>query len=136
MLAVLAWMPLQAENVASFSTAAGGVKYRDMNVGSGPVAQKGMIATIHFKGWLDEDGVRGPEIIHTRAHGRSVSFLIGTDKVMPAWNAGVVGMQPGGTRLLLVPSDMAYADKGVDGLVPKNAPLVLQIELLSLEPYE
>ena len=59
--------------------------------------------------------------------------VIGTDGVMPGWNAGVVGMKPGGSRMLLLPPAMAYGDRQVEGVVPANAPMMFRIELLSLD---
>ncbi len=80
----------------AFQTTLGGVKYKDLQLGSGTEAAFGQIAVIHFAGWLDDDGTRGKALYNSRSHGRPVSFLIGTDKVMEGWNEGVVGMQAGG----------------------------------------
>jgi len=106
---------------------------KDLQAGQGMQAQEGMVATIHFIGWLDERGARGREIFNSRAEGRPISFVIGTDMVMPAWNVGVLGMRPGGARLLLVPPAMAYGDRAIEDVVPANAPLMLRLELLQLE---
>ena len=122
----------QAEPSQGFQDAAGGIRYREIEAGAGPVAGPGMVATIHLRTWLDDNGERSTEVINTRSLGRQVSFVIGTDKVMPAWNAGVNGMREGGKRLLLVPPGMAYGDKGVEGLVPAGSPLILEIELVGL----
>ena len=116
-----------------FRSGAGGLRIKDLQTGQGVAAQEGMVATIQFIGWLDDKGARGREIYNSRAAGRPVSFVVGTDKVMPAWNAGVIGMRPGGTRMLLVPPALAYGQRGVDDVVPPNAPLMLRIELISLE---
>lgn len=116
-----------------FQTTDGGVKYKDLQVGSGAQAAFGQIAVIHVVGWLDENGAQGKQLFNTRSRGRPVSFLIGTDKVMEGWNEGVVGMQPGGRRLLMIPSDLAYGNREVDGIVPANAKLILIIELLRIE---
>jgi FKBP-type peptidyl-prolyl cis-trans isomerase FkpA len=92
-----------------------------------------MVATIHFIGWLDEQGARGREIYNSRAEGRPVSYVIGTDGVMPAWNAGVIGMRSGGARMLLVPPAMAWGARSVDGVIPPNAAVMFRIELVRLE---
>lgn len=125
--------PATAQDPA-FQTLAGGIKARTLQPGSGPVAEAGMVATIHLKGWLDDAGARGREIYDSRREGETVSFVIGTDRVMPAWNAGVTGMQAGETRMLLVPPAMAWGERGVEGVVPPNAPVMLQLELVRLEP--
>lgn len=119
-----------------FETLAGGIKARTLKAGNGPVAEPGMVATIHLIGWLDEAGVRGKELYNSRRDGDTVAFVIGTDRVMPAWNAGVTGMQAGETRMLLVPPAMAWGERGVQGRVPANAAVMLQIELVRLERPE
>ena len=116
-----------------FRIGVGGLKMMDLQMGTGEVASLGMIATIHFTGWLDEQGVQGKMIYNSRAHGGPISFVIGTDRVMPAWNEGVLGMQAGGQRLLLVPPGMAYGNRAIDDDIPANASLRLNIELLRLE---
>jgi FKBP-type peptidyl-prolyl cis-trans isomerase FkpA len=116
-----------------FQTTDGGVKYKDLQVGSGAEAAFGQVALIHFAGWLDDAGAKGRELYNSRSHGRPVSFLIGTDGVMEGWNEGVVGMRPGGRRLLMIPSDLAYGNREVGGTIPANANVIFIFELLSLE---
>ena len=116
----------------AFHSAAGGVRYKDIATGQGPEAATGMVATIHFIGWLDEQGVRGREIFDTRRRGEPVSFVIGTDGVMQGWNVGVLGMKPGGKRLLLVPPGMAWNGREPEGEVPPNASMMFRIELIGL----
>lgn len=116
----------------AFQAAAGGVRYKDLAVGQGPEAVTGMVATIHFVGWLDEQGVRGREIFDTRRRGEPVSFVIGTDGVMQGWNVGVLGMKAGGKRLLLVPPGMAWNGREPEDVVPPNASMMFRIELVSL----
>jgi len=139
---ILIWLPVvilsmvvsNAVFADGFRTAAGGMKVKDLANGSGLVAEEGMIATIHFIGWLDNQGVRGKELYNSRSTGEPVSFVIGTDKVMPAWNEGVLGMQPGGRRMLLVPPGMAYGNRAVEDIIPANASMMFNIELVRLEP--
>ena len=75
----------------------------------------------------------GREIFNSRSQGKPVSFVIGTDGVMEGWNEGVLGMKPGGKRMLLVPPGMAYGARKIEGVVPENASLMFRIELLKLE---
>jgi FKBP-type peptidyl-prolyl cis-trans isomerase FkpA len=117
----------------SFQSLQGGVKARDLTVGQGQRAESGMVATINVIGWLDEGGARGKQLYNTHRDGRPISFVVGTDKVMPAWNVGVEGMQVGSRRMLLVPPGMAYGKRSVDKLIPADSPLMLQIELVGLE---
>ena len=117
----------------AFRSAAGGLMIKDLQVGQGEGAARGQVATIHFVGWIDELGVRGREIYNSRAQGHPVSFVIGTDGVMKGWNEGVLGMKPGGKRMLLVPPGMAYGARKVEDVVPENATLMFRIELVKIE---
>ena len=116
-----------------FHAAEGGVRYQVLQEGEGPVAEAGDVVAIHFVGWIDDAGTQGREFVNTRRAGEPIRFVVGTDKVMPAWNAAVTGMQAGGRRLVLVPPAMAYGARGVQGIVPANASLRLNLELLSIE---
>jgi len=120
----------------SFRTVAGGVMIKDLKVGLGHEAKSGQVATIHFTGWVDNGGVLGEAFIDSRDQGQAVSFVIGTDKVMPAWNVGVVGMKPGGKRQLLIPSSMGYGARSIEDVVPANAELVFNIELVELNQLD
>lgn len=134
MLCLLLAIPVTAgSDDTAFRAGPGGLRMKDLQTGQGPEARPGMVATIHFIGWMDEQGARGREIYNSRAEGRPVSFVIGTDGVMQAWNEGVLGMRPGGARMLLVPPSMAYGNRAVEDIVPANAPMMFRIELLQLE---
>jgi FKBP-type peptidyl-prolyl cis-trans isomerase len=116
-----------------FQSAKGGMQTQDMQTGSGLVAAEGMIATIQFTAWLEERGVRGEQLYNSQNSGETVSFVIGTDKVMPAWNEGVLGMRVGGTRKLLVPPTMAYGQRAIDDVIPAESSMQFIIELVRLE---
>lgn len=132
-LSTLHSLPPAAVAEEAFRAGPGGLRLKDLQLGEGAAAQTGMVATIHFIGWLDDNGARGREIYNSRAEGRPVSFVIGTDGVMQGWNEGVIGMQPGGARMLLVPPGLAYGNRAVEGVVPANAAMMFRIELLRLE---
>lgn len=117
---------------AGFTTTAGGLEYRDLKVGTGAAAEVGDVATMHFTGWLEEKGRKGRQLYNTRIRNDPVSFVIGTDRVMPAWNEGVLGMKPGGKRLLRVPPELGYSARGVRDVVPPNSRLIFVIELQAL----
>jgi len=122
-----------AAQADGFRSAKGGMRIQDMQTGTGLVAAEGMIATIQFTAWLEEQGVRGKELYNSQNSGETVSFVIGTDKVMPAWNEGVLGMRVGGTRMLLVPPEMAYGQRAIDDVIPADSSMQFIIELLRLE---
>lgn len=117
----------------AFQAGPGGLRFKDLQPGQGPVATVGQVATIHFVGWLDEHGTRGKEIYNSRNQGQPVSFVIGTQGVMQAWNEGVIGMRPGGTRMLLVPPSMAWGERQIEDVVPANAAMMFRIELIRLD---
>jgi len=122
-----------AADDGAFQAGPGGLRFKDLQLGQGPAAVEGQVATIHFVGWIDDHGARGKEIYNSRSQGKAVSFVIGTDGVMQGWNAGVVGMRPGGKRLLLVPASMAYGGRKIDDVIPANAAMMFRIELIRLE---
>ena len=118
-----------------FIMTAGGLSYKDLRVGSGPAAQPGDIAVVHLVGWIDDDGPRGKPIYDSRTQEqRPVSFVVGSDKVMRGWSEGVTGMRARGTRLVRIPPQLGYGDKGVENLVPPRAQLLFTLELLEVRP--
>ena len=76
---------------------------------------------------------KGKELFNTRNRGKPVAFVVGTENVMPAWNDGVIGMQAGGKRLLMVPPKLGYGSKGVQDVVPPDANLIFLFELVDLQ---
>ena len=110
-----------------------GVQYKDLKAGAGETAAAGDVATMHFTGWLDSGGQKGKELYNTRRHGESISFVIGTERVMQGWNEGVTGMRQGGKRLLRVPPSLGYGSRGVEGVIPPDAGLIFIIDLIELE---
>jgi FKBP-type peptidyl-prolyl cis-trans isomerase FkpA len=121
---------LSANN--QFIQTASGLEYKDLKIGNGPEAGLKKIATIHFVGWLSDNGQRGKEIYNSRKEKEPVSFVIGTDQVMQGWNEGVIGMKTGGMRMLRLPPGLAYGAKAIDNVVPAHASLIFIIELLEV----
>ena len=118
---------------AEYTQTPSGLRYRDLEVGSGETAETGKVAVIHFKAWLDDNGVKGAKFFDTRKQrGEPVAFKIGTDKVMPGWNIGVAGMKKGGKRRLMIPAVLGYGTKGAGEAVPPNADLIFDVELVDV----
>ena len=115
-----------------FITMDNGLRYLDVETGSGAIAETGMIVTVHLIGWLDHSGGKGSKFISTYDRGKPVSFKLGTDNVMKAWSQGIPGMKTGGKRRLLVPSKLGYGEKGVAEIVPPHADLAFDVELLEV----
>jgi FKBP-type peptidyl-prolyl cis-trans isomerase len=109
-----------------------GLDVEDLRPGSGATATVGTIVTIHFTGWINEGGKKGIEFISTYKLGKPMSFRLGTDYVMKALNEGVRGMQIGGKRRLVVPAKWGYGSEGIGGVVPPNADLIFDVELIDV----
>ena len=102
-----------------------GMKVWDVTVGAGAAVKPGATVTVHYTGWL----LNGTVFDSSKKRGQTISF--GLHQVIKGWTDGVPGMMPGGVRLLLIPSDMAYGDRGSPGSIPPKATLVFEIELIS-----
>ena len=101
----------------------------DLVVGTGAVAETGKSVAVHYRGTLTD----GTEFDSSRKHGAPFSFPLGAGKVIPGWDEGVKGMKVGGKRKLVVPPDMAYGERGAGGVIPPNATLVFEVELLDVK---
>jgi FKBP-type peptidyl-prolyl cis-trans isomerase len=110
-----------------------GLRYQDLVLGDGETAEAGKIATIHLVGWLDDSGRKGVNFFDSRDQDQPIMFRIGTERVMKAWNFGVVGMKSGGKRRLMVPASLGYGSKGVADIVPPDSDLILEIELVDVK---
>jgi FKBP-type peptidyl-prolyl cis-trans isomerase len=115
-----------------FEITPGGMQYRTLQEGEGNPAADGQVVHIQFVGWLDEAGQKGKELFNSRRDKGVISYVLGTDKMLPAFNEGVIGMRPGGRRLLMVPPVFAYGARGVDGVVPPDASLILLVDLIAI----
>jgi FKBP-type peptidyl-prolyl cis-trans isomerase len=132
---LFAWLLCTVAAAAGpFHTTPRGARYQDLQPGSGAVAAQGDLVTLHFTGWLDDNGHRGRQLYDTRRAGDPVTFVVGTDRVMPGWNEGVTGMQAGGRRLVLLPPALGYGDRTIDGVVPAHSSLMFLFELLDVQP--
>jgi FKBP-type peptidyl-prolyl cis-trans isomerase len=105
-----------------------GLQYWDIKVGTGRTADRGNTVKVHYTGWLTngkkfDSSVGGPPF----------SFRIGAHQVIAGWEEGVTGMKVGGKRQLRIPPDLAYGKEGYPGVIPANATLVFDIELLRVE---
>ena len=116
-----------------FTLTPGGVHYRELRPGNGPVAETGDVATIHLRGWPAQTGVRGKPYIDSDRVGRPARFIVGSERVMPGWNETVAGMRVGGKRLARIPSALGYGGRGLSGVVPSGSDLIFEIELLAVE---
>jgi FKBP-type peptidyl-prolyl cis-trans isomerase len=107
---------------------ASGLQIIDIEVGSGDEAQAGQTVTVHYTGWL-ADGTKFDSSVD---RGQPFSFSLGAGQVIPGWDEGVAGMKVGGTRRLMIPPDLAYGAQGRPPVIPANAELTFDVELLDI----
>ena len=101
---------------------------RDLEVGGGATAQVGNEVVVHYTGWLPN----GDEFDSSRGPGGPFSFTLGAGSVIDGWDEGVQGMQVGGRRTLVIPPALGYGPRGAGGVIPPNATLVFEVELLEV----
>ena len=118
-------------NEADYTTTASGLKYYDFTVGDGDSPQPGQTVIVHYTGWLLENGQKFDSSLD---RGQPLTFPIGQGKVIAGWDEGVMTMQTGGKRQLVIPSELAYGTRGAgNGVIPPNAALVFEVELLGVQ---
>ncbi|MEO7067059.1 MAG: FKBP-type peptidyl-prolyl cis-trans isomerase [Rhodanobacter sp.] len=108
----------------------------DQKVGTGDEAKVGSEVSVQYTGWLYDENAKdkhGTKFDSSRDHGAPFSFTVGEGRVIAGWDQGLVGMRVGGTRTLLIPSELGYGARGAGGDIPPNASLVFDIELLSVK---
>ena len=104
-----------------------GLKYYDIEEGTGATPENGQPVTAHYTGWL-EDGTKFDSSLD---RGQPFQFVVGVGQVIPGWDEGIGTMKVGGKRLLVIPSDLAYGEAGAGGVIPPNATLIFEVELLA-----
>jgi len=110
-----------------------GLKYVDTQVGTGAVAAAGHKVTVHYTGWLDQNGSKGKKFDSSLDRGQPFSFNLGGHQVIRGWDEGVAGMKVGGKRTLTIPPDLGYGARGAPGAIPPNATLIFDVELLGVQ---
>ena len=109
----------------------------ELVVGQGAVATPGSQVSVHYTGWTYDHTrpeKKGTEFDSSRKSGQPFSFVLGQKQVIAGWDQGVTGMQAGGQRRLVIPSALAYGDRGAGGVIPPGATLVFDVELLAVQP--
>jgi FKBP-type peptidyl-prolyl cis-trans isomerase len=117
---------------AEIVTTASGLKYRDDKVGTGAEAKPGQSVSVHYTGWLDENGKAGTKFDSSKDRGEPFDFNLGARQVIRGWDEGVAGMKVGGVRTLMIPPDLGYGARGAGGVIPPNATLIFEVELLGV----
>jgi FKBP-type peptidyl-prolyl cis-trans isomerase len=108
-----------------------GLKYQDLKAGGGALAAKGKKVSVHYTGWLAKGGKKFDSSVDRN---EAFEFDLGAGKVIKGWDEGVAGMKVGGIRKLIIPSELAYGERGAgNGLIPPNAELTFEVELLGIK---
>lgn len=115
------------------TTTASGLSYEDPVVGPGDEAKSGDDVSVHYTGWLLYGGERGRKFDSSKDRGEPFAFSLGAGQVIRGWDEGVQGMKVGGTRVLTIPPGLAYGARGAGGVIPPNATLIFEVELLAIE---
>ena len=117
------------------TTTASGLQYEDTTPGTGAEAAAGNNVRVHYTGWLYDPTAskqRGSKFDSSKDRGQPFSFRLGGGEVIRGWDEGVAGMKVGGTRVLTIPAELGYGARGAGGVIPPNAMLVFEVELLGI----
>ncbi len=114
------------------TTTPSGLQYEDTVVGQGAEARAGQLVTVHYTGWLFNDGQQGKKFDSSHDRRDPFQFPLGGGMVIKGWDEGVAGMKVGGKRTLIIPAALGYGARGAGGVIPPNATLKFDVELLGL----
>jgi peptidylprolyl isomerase len=132
-LLFLVLFSLPAYAGAKMITTPTGLKYMDEKVGTGAEAVKDKTVSVHYTGWLDDNGNKGKKFDSSLDRKEPFIFQLGAGQVIQGWDQGVAGMKVGGKRTLMIPSTLAYGARGAGGVIPPNANLIFDVELLAVK---
>ena len=113
-------------------TTPSGLQYVDTTIGTGAQAQTGQQVSVHYTGWLYNDGVKGAKFDSSKDRNDPFGFGLGAGMVIKGWDEGVQGMRVGGKRTLVIPPQLGYGARGAGGAIPPNATLMFDVELLGV----
>lgn len=119
--------PTTTKNAKHMTTS--GLTYEDTQEGTGAIANSGQTVTVHYTGWL----TNGTKFDSSKDRNQPFSFHLGAGEVIRGWDEGVVGMRVGGIRKLTIPPQLGYGTRGAGGVIPPNATLVFEVELLNVK---
>jgi peptidylprolyl isomerase len=125
-------LPMASAQAAEVKTSSG-LRIIDVKVGTGPEPHAGQTVTVNYTGWLYVDGKKGQKFDSSLDRNQPFSFTIGEGQVIKGWDEGVATMHVGGKRTLIIPPDLGYGASGAGGVIPPNATLIFDVDLLSVK---
>ena len=120
--------PTAASDDSDYTMTESGLKYKDVEVGTGDSPDPRQLVSVHYTGTL----INGKTFDSSLKRGEPFTFPIGAGRVIKGWDEGVATMKVGGKRQLVIPPNLAYGDRGVPGVIPPNATLIFDVELLDI----
>ena len=122
-----------AQEIGKMTTTPSGLQIEDTTAGTGATPKSGQICVMHYTGWLYENGVKGKKFDSSLDRGQPFEFPIGQGHVIRGWDEGVSTMKVGGKRTLIIPPELGYGARGAGGVIPPNATLMFDVELLGVK---
>ncbi len=122
-----------AQTPGQTMTTPSGLQIQDITVGAGPKPRPGQICVMHYTGWLYENGAKGKKFDSSVDRGEPFEFKIAAGQVIRGWDEGVATMAVGGKRTLIIPANLGYGARGAGGVIPPNATLIFEVELLAVK---
>ena len=125
--------PAAAQPQGKAMTTPSGLQIIDTTVGTGASPRTGQTCVMHYTGWLSEGGAKGKKFDSSVDRGQPFEFPIGQKRVIGGWDEGVASMKVGGKRTLIIPPQLGYGARGAGGVIPPNATLIFDVELLAIK---
>ena len=122
-----------AQTAGTTMTTPTGLQITDNKVGTGATPKTGQICVMHYTGWLYQNGAKGQKFDSSVDRGQPFEFPIGVRRVIAGWDEGVATMKVGGKRTLIIPPELGYGARGAGGVIPPNATLIFEVELLDVK---
>jgi peptidylprolyl isomerase len=114
-------------------TTSSGLRMIDTQAGTGASPKSGQTAVVHYTGYLNDNGKKGKKFDSSVDRGSPFEFPIGQGRVIKGWDEGVASMKVGGKRTLIIPPELGYGARGAGGVIPPNATLIFDVELLGVK---
>jgi peptidylprolyl isomerase len=132
-VAAIAPTAAPAQEIGKMTTTSSGLQIDDTQIGTGATPRTGQICVMHYTGWLYENGAKGKKFDSSLDRGQPFEFRIGQGQVIRGWDEGVATMKVGGKRTLIIPPELGYGARGAGGVIPPNATLLFEVELLGVK---